>query len=809
MDPEPTEQPTSAEAAAASAEAANFADFDFSQFMLSSSSDSSTAAATQESSRQVYQSFHFPQSSPNTAVPHPSTTPRHSISLEQQQQQQVHSSDAAAASSEQDQHQLSAALQKGSTTTPLSSSAFDFSSLSQADIEALTGGSYHSLDQLMNIPQALTNSSNIPPTTISAHQAQSGTHHTTTASALSPTTAIRRTSQHSPIQSTSPTITKTSPTNTDSTTFLHPSRSKRRRSVDPSAAGGRNLTESTSLSTKPPFPFPRPGALKLPPPASSSSAMRSSLRAQAVAAAASSGMMEGPSSSNESNIGSSSSSSTTSRSTVRSTLGMGLRASGRGAAAGSRGMKRAQGSWESMTTIRSGSGDVRGGMSFGGAGASMKGGPGNSEEEEEEDDQGLVERGMMALPHGWVYVRLLDGRMTVPIELLARLQIPYSVLSSSSFSPNTIVPPHHHHHHGNPPTSPLLPPPTSSLRAFHSRVDTPSASPVALFAHTTSSARAPPPMSSGPTSPLAQTVGGGVVAMEEGDEEGGETDVDGDEKLRGEGVGGDGDGDAEVGGEERRDEEGRMRFYALTKREMELLLHWLRFELVPKHVRADLDLLGLLADRYELRELIEAVRDAKDTRHMSIKERAEFDGKAVGEMQRHLGSLILWPDPRNNRPEDDNNIANNSAAGAGGGGGANPNPSTGGQGTVAATIAGPSYQAVCAVLDEDLWDLVPGTRKLVKVDFRFPLGMARQGAISPFGSDQMREMQGQPGWDSLASSSSGRQTLWNTYRDDANRQVWHRIFFDTVAKRLWTDGFVIEREMVDCISSKVFYLISR
>ncbi|KAE8267049.1 hypothetical protein A4X09_0g5291 [Tilletia walkeri] len=800
MDPEPTEQPTSAEAAEA---AANFADFDFSQFMLSSSSDSNTAPPTQESSRQVYQSFHFPQSSPNTAVPHPSTTPRHSISLEQQQQQ-VHSSDAAAAS-EQDQLQLSAALQKGATTTsPLSSSAFDFSSLSQTDIEALTGGSYHTLDQLMNIPQpTLTNSSNIPSTTtIPAHQAQSGTLHTTTASALSPTTTIRSTSQHSPIQSTSPTTTKITQTNTDSTTFLHPSRSKRRRSVDPSAAGGR---ESSSLSTKPPFPFPRPGALKLPPASTSSaSAMRSSLRAQAVAAAASSGMMEGQTSSNESNIGSSSSSST-SRSTVRSTLGMGLRVGSRVAAAGSRGMKTAQGSWESMTTIRSGGEGVGGGMSFGGAGASMKGGPGNSEEEDdgEDDGEGLVERGMMALPHGWVYVRLLDGRMTVPVELLARLQIPYSVLSSSSFSPNTIVPPHHHHHHGNPPTSPPLLPPTSSLRAFHSRVDTPSASPVALFAHTTSSARAPLPMSSsGPTSPLAQTVGGGVVAMEEGDEEVGETDVD--EKLRGEGVDGDVDGDAEVGGEERRDEEGRMRFYALTKREVELLLHWLRFELVPKHVRADLDLLGLLADRYELRELIEAVRDAKDTRYMSIKERAEFDGKAVGEMQRHLGSLILWPDPRNNRPEDDTN-ANNSAAG----GGPNPNPSTGGQGTVAATIAGPSYQAVCAVLDDDLWDLVPGTRKLVKVDFRFPLGMARQGAISPFGSDQMREMQGQPGWDSLASSSSGRQTLWNTYRDDANRQVWHRIFFDTVAKRLWTDGFVIEREMVDCISSKVFYLISR
>ncbi|KAL9937583.1 hypothetical protein V8E36_003128 [Tilletia maclaganii] len=226
----------------------------------------------------------------------------------------------------------------------------------------------------------------------------------------------------------------------------------------------------------------------------------------------------------------------------------------------------------------------------------------------------------------------------------------------------------------------------------------------------------------------------------------------------------------------------RMRFYALTKREMELLLHWLRYGGVPQYTRADLDLLGLLSDRYGLRELMVAVRDAKDTRYMSIKERAEFDGKAVGEMQRNLGGLMLFPDPARTNE---------------------------GEGTVAATIAGPSYQAVCAVLDDELWDLAPSTRKLVRVDFRFPLAMARQGAISPFGSDQVRELQGQPGWDSMASSSSGRQTLWNTYRDDANRQVWHRIFFDTVAKRLWTDGFVIEREMVDCISSKVFYLVSR
>ncbi|KAK0560994.1 hypothetical protein OC861_006036 [Tilletia horrida] len=224
------------------------------------------------------------------------------------------------------------------------------------------------------------------------------------------------------------------------------------------------------------------------------------------------------------------------------------------------------------------------------------------------------------------------------------------------------------------------------------------------------------------------------------------------------------------------------RFYPLTKNEMELLMYWLRFRIVPKHSRTDLDLLCVVADRYGIREIIEAVRDAKDTRYMSIQERAEFDGKAVGEMQRHLGSLVLWPDPRRKGEGD---------------------------GTVAATIAGPSYQAVCAVLDDELWDLPTSSRKLVPVDFRFPLSMARQGAISPFGSDQVRELQGQPGWDSLATSSSGRQTLWNTYRDDPDRQVWHRIFFDAVAKRLWNDGFVIEREMVDCISSKVFYLVSR
>ncbi|KAK0543443.1 hypothetical protein OC845_006127, partial [Tilletia horrida] len=210
------------------------------------------------------------------------------------------------------------------------------------------------------------------------------------------------------------------------------------------------------------------------------------------------------------------------------------------------------------------------------------------------------------------------------------------------------------------------------------------------------------------------------------------------------------------------------RFYPLTKKEMELLMYWLRFGIVPKHSRTDLDLLCVVADRYGIRELIEAVRDAKDTRYMSIQERAEFDGKAVGEMQRHLGSLVLWPDPRRKGEGD---------------------------GTVAATIAGPSYQAVCAVLDDELWDLPSSSRKLVPVDFRFPLSMARQGAISPFGSDQVRELQGQPGWDSLATSSSGRQTLWNTYRDDPDRQVWHRIFFDAVAKRLWNDGFVIEREM--------------
>ncbi|CAD6917720.1 unnamed protein product [Tilletia controversa] len=726
-------------------------DFDFTQFMLSTAADpqsQSPATTTQTSSARQNQPY------PAFQLEDPSGLPSPSSGLLQRR--------AAAAAVAFDAKQL----QNGANTFDFD---FDFDALSHADIDALTAAGY------LSFPMPDIANTNITTTTATTMSAPSSS----TTSPAVPAQPFQLETMSSHINTTS------QPASIDPTTS--PSRSKRRRSIDAS---------SSTTASKAHYPSVRPGPKPAQP-----SALRSFLRAQAQANA------EGTRSNSNSNDSWGNTTSTSARSFVTDFSARAI---------------RSDGSYGSTTTIRSGSvgvgagANVRGsaGLSFAGAGASMMmGAPPDAHGGCGCGCGGWVEN---VLPAGWVFVGLLDGRMTIPTELLAKLQIPYSALSSSSY-PNTTFLRNSQSSRYNPPapSSPLLPPPPSTARPFfHSRADTPSSSPVALFAHTTARATQASASASAqvPTSPLAG--GGEVVAMDEGDEGGGDARADTESKLAGPGadvVNGERDvragvepdetvpaaAAASVEREEEIEEEGMMRFYALTKREMELLLHWLRFGIVPKHVRADLDQLGLLADRYELKELIEAVRDAKDTRYMSIKERAEFDGKAVGEMQRHLGSLVLWPDPTRSKAESDKNTTTNN------------NSSSGGNGTLAATIAGPSYQAVCAVLDDELWDLAPSTRKLVRVDFRFPLAMARQGAISPFGSDQVRELQGQPGWDSLASSSSGRQTLWNTYRDDANRQVWHRIFFDMVAKRLWTDGFVIEREMVDCISSNVFYLISR
>lgn len=42
---------------------------------------------------------------------------------------------------------------------------------------------------------------------------------------------------------------------------------------------------------------------------------------------------------------------------------------------------------------------------------------------------------------------------------------------------------------------------------------------------------------------------------------------------------------------------------------------------------------------------------------------------------------------------------------------------------------------------------------------------------------------------------------------DPSRQIWHRVFFNSIAKRLYRDGFVF-KEWFDPVSSKVHYLLS-
>ncbi|CEH11893.1 hypothetical protein CBOM_07282 [Ceraceosorus bombacis] len=196
--------------------------------------------------------------------------------------------------------------------------------------------------------------------------------------------------------------------------------------------------------------------------------------------------------------------------------------------------------------------------------------------------------------------------------------------------------------------------------------------------------------------------------------------------------------------------------------EMKLLLHWLRFARLPLLNRAEHRLMVTLAEAYRMERLQQALGKASDFRNMTPVERSSFDSSMMVEMEGLLTTLVLMTDI--SRPEE--------------------------EGVNAASLARITYEAMVHRMDAALKDLWPGEKRLVSIEFRFPLSHARRHAISAVGNDLVREDAGQPGWDSMANSSSsgGRQTLWNSYRGDPGRQIFHRVFFDAVARRLYHDG---------------------
>lgn len=172
-----------------------------------------------------------------------------------------------------------------------------------------------------------------------------------------------------------------------------------------------------------------------------------------------------------------------------------------------------------------------------------------------------------------------------------------------------------------------------------------------------------------------------------------------------------------------------------------------------RHASPDLlDLLASIAVERGIDGLAAAIATAKDRRRMDASERATFDAALAAGIEATLAEVTLSAEPTK--------------------------PGVG-DGVNAGRLASLTYQAFCACLDAALWALPTGAKRLVSIDFQFPLSVSRPFAISPVGNDAVREESGQPGWDANANSSTGRQTLWNTYRGQCTQPILPSILLES------------------------------